>query len=470
MGLNPVDQDVIATLRAALPASVFREVDERHVTEPRGLFRGQAGQVLAPDTTAEVAAIIDIARRARVPVVPFGGGTGLVGGQVMAQGPAPLVLSLERMNRIREVDAQGDTITAEAGVILENLQAAAGAAGRLFPLSLASQGSCQIGGNLATNAGGVNVLRYGNARALCLGIEAVLPDGSVWHGLKKLHKDNTGYDLRDLLIGAEGTLGVITAATLRLFARPRAQATAILVVPDPAAALRLLGLARTRFGEAISAFELIDGTGLAFLAETMPDLRQPFAEPPKWSVLIDIGLNAGGEPAEMLAELFAEALEAGLSSDGIVAQSEAQRSQLWALRETIPAANRRIGAIASHDISLPLPAIADFIELATARIEALGRFRINCFGHLGDGNLHFNVFPPGGAGRADSAVPADDIRRLVHDLVAEFDGSFSAEHGVGRLKVGDLERYGDPARLAAMRAIKAALDPAGIMNPGAVLG
>ncbi len=470
MGLGAVDDRVIAQLRRVLPDAALRDTTDRYTTEPRGLFRGAVGQVVAPGATEEVAAILRIANEARVPVVPFGGGTGLVGGQVMAQGPAPLVLSLERMNRIREVDAQGDTITAEAGVILENLQAAAAAAGRLFPLSLASQGSCQIGGNLATNAGGVNVLRYGNARALCLGIEAVLPDGSVWHGLKKLHKDNTGYDLRDLLIGAEGTLGVITAATLRLFARPRAQATAILVVPDPAAALRLLGLARTRFGEAISAFELIDGTGLAFLAETMPDLRQPFAEPPKRSVLIDIGLNAGGEPAEMLAELFAEAHEAGLSSDGIVAQSEAQRSQLWALRETIPAANRRIGAIASHDISLPLPAIADFIEQATARIEALGGFRINCFGHLGDGNLHFNVFPPRGARRADSVVPADDLRRLVHDLVAEFDGSFSAEHGVGRLKVGDLERYGDPARLAAMRAIKAALDPAGIMNPGAVLG
>ncbi len=470
MTLNAVDDTFLNALRGQLAASVFKPADDRYTREPRGMFTGRAAQVLAPTDTDQVATIVRAANAARVAVVPYGGGTGLVGGQVMPEGPAPLVLSLERMNRIRELDAQGDTITAEAGVILENLQTAARAAGRLFPLSLASQGSCQIGGNLATNAGGVNVLRYGNARALCLGIEAVLPDGSVWHGLKKLCKDNTGYDLRDLLIGAEGTLGVITAASLRLYARPRAQATAILVVPDPAAALRILGLARTRFGEAISAFELIDGTGLAFLAETMPDLRQPFADPPKWSVLIDIGLNAEGDPAEMLADLFAETHEAGLSPDGIVAQSEAQRAGLWALRETIPAANRRIGAIASHDISLPLAAIAGFIEQAMARIEALGRFRINCFGHLGDGNLHFNVFPPRGAGPADSAVRAEDIRRLVHDMVAEFDGSFSAEHGVGRLKVGDLERYGDPARLAAMRAIKSALDPNGIMNPGAVLG
>ncbi len=466
MGLNPVSDQVRADLRAALPDAAFREASEHYTTEPRGLFRGRAGAVLAPGSTDEVAAILRIAHAARVPVVPFGGGTGLVGGQVMGDEPVPIVLSLERMRRIRAVNPDDDTITAEAGVILQDLHEAAERAGRLFPLTLAAQGSCRIGGNLATNAGGVNVLRYGNARALCLGLEAVLPDGSVMHGLTRLLKDNTGYDLRDLLIGSEGTLGVITAASLRLFPRPRAEAAALLVVPDPAAALSLLQLARAHLGEAISAFELIDGTGLEFIRETLPDLRLPFADIPRWSVLIDVGLILPGDPAEMLAGLFAEAQEKGLSDDGLIARSEAQRRAFWQMRESIPEANRRIGSIASNDISVPVSALPEFIETASARLRALGPLRINCFGHLGDGNLHFNVFPAKGQSKAQSPRPPEDIRRIVHDTVAEFGGSFSAEHGVGRLKVADLARYGDPARLAAMRAIKQALDPHGIMNPG----
>ncbi len=467
--LRAVDDAVLAELRAVLPAAAFRPVSEHYTTEPRGLFRGRAGVVLAPGNREEVAGIIRIAGRARVGVVPFGGGTGLVGGQLMPDGPAPIVLSLERMTRVLDIDPRGNTITVQAGAILQDVQQAAAGAGRLFPLSLAAQGSCRIGGNLATNAGGLNVLRYGSARALCLGLEAVLPDGSIWHGLKRLYKDNTGYDLRDLLIGSEGTLGVITAATLRLFAPPRAEAAALLEVPSPAAALELLALARTHFGEAISAFELIHGSGLDFLRETMPELRQPLAPRPEWSVLVDVGPNGAADPAGMLAGFYEEAAAAGLADGGVLSQGEAQRAGLWRLRESIPEANRRIGALASHDIALPLAEIAAFVEAAVARIRALGDFRINCFGHLGDGNLHFNVFPPRGRGRADSPVPPEEIRQLVHDLVAAHGGSFSAEHGVGRLKVADLERYGDPARLAAMRAIKAALDPKGIMNPGAVL-
>ena len=467
--LKPVDADLLRHLHDILPADCFRAEKEPYTTEPRGLFHGRAGVILAPGTTEQVAAILRLASQVGTPVVPYGGGTSLVGGQVMPDGPDPIVLSLERMTQILDVSPVDGTISVQAGAILQEVQQAAAAAGRLFPLSLAAQGSCRIGGNLATNAGGLNVLRYGNARALCLGLEAVMPDGSIWHGLKRLYKDNTGYDLRDLLIGSEGTLGVITAATLRLYPQPRAEATAVLVVPSPAAALDLLALAKGSFGESISAFELIHGTGLEFLSETLPDVRQPFSKRPQWSVLVDIGLTAGGDPAEMLARFFQMALDAGLVSDGVVSQSESQRRQLWHLRETIPEANKRIGSIASHDISVPLSKIAEFIETTSVRIRELGEFRINCFGHLGDGNLHFNVFPPRGALRRDSPVPADRIRRLVHDLVAEFGGSFSAEHGVGRLKVADLARYGDPARLAAMRAIKAALDPAGIMNPGAIL-
>jgi FAD/FMN-containing dehydrogenase len=390
-----------------------------------------------------------------------------VGAQVMGAGPVPLLVSLERMNRIRATYATENLLVAEAGVILGDVHQAAESVGRIFPLSLASQGSCRIGGNLATNAGGVNVLRYGNARDLCLGIEAVLPDGAIWHGLSRLRKDNTGYDLRNLLIGSEGTLGVITAASLRLFPKPTTEGAALMVVPDPAAALSLLTLVQARCG-GVSAFELISGMGLQFLAETMPQVRQPFAQVPEWMVLIDLGLTEGA-PEAVLSDLFEAALAQGLVTGGVIAQSTAQRSQFWALRETIPLANRAVGAVSSHDISLPLSEIADFIRAADAALALLGPWRINCFGHLGDGNLHYNVFPPKGERPALYQNIAPAVQDLVHTMVIDRGGSFSAEHGIGRLKVAELERFGDPAKLAAMRAIKAALDPYGIMNPGAVL-
>ncbi|MDZ4134367.1 MAG: FAD-binding oxidoreductase, partial [Paracoccaceae bacterium] len=362
-----------------------------HLTEPRGRWPGQGAAVALPTTVDEVATVIRACAKARVGVVPFGGGTGLVGGQIMASGPLPLILSLERMARLRAVYPDENVIIAEAGAILADVQAAAEAEGRLFALSLASQGSCRIGGNLSSNAGGVNVLRYGNARDLCLGLEAVLPDGSVWHGLKRLRKDNTGYDLRNLLIGAEGTLGVITAASLKLFTRPAAEGAAFFVVPSPEAALALLALAGRRFGGLISAFELINRMGLDFLSETMPQVRQPFARPPEWMVLIDLGLPDGIDPGLALAALYAEAEAAGLVQDGVIASSQAQRAAFWTLRESLPEANRRIGAISSHDISLPLGVIAEFLTRAGPALTVLGDFRINCFGHLGDGNLHYNV-------------------------------------------------------------------------------
>ena len=467
--LNPVSSAFAASLRARLPAAAFRADVARYVENLRGGAPGKAGLVVAPGNTGEVALTVRAAAEARVPVVPFGGGTGLVTGQIVPDGPAPLILSLERMTAIRAVHAAENVLVAEAGAILADVQAAAKAEGRLFPLSLASEGSARIGGLLGTNAGGVNVLRYGNARDLCLGLEAVLPDGSVWHGLKRLRKDNTGYDLRNLLIGAEGTLGVITAASLRLFPRPAAEGTALLVVPDPDAALALLSLAGDRIGTGISAFELISGMGPAFLAETMPEVRLPFAKMPDWMVLIDLGLAAGQDPAEALEGLFAAGYEAGLVTDGLVAQSQAQRGDFWRMRESIPEANKRIGAISSHDIALPLSRVPEFIRVAPERLRAIGAFRINCFGHLGDGNLHYNAYPPKGQSRDVRIGDKAAVQRAVHDLVAEMDGSISAEHGIGRLKAADLLRYGDPAKLAAMRAIKAALDPAGIMNPGAVL-
>ncbi len=461
--------DFIAGLERMLPAGSLRPAEPRDLEEPRGRYQGRAAAVVRPATVAEVAQVIRACAAEGVGVIPLGGGTGLVGGQVMPEGPLPVLLSLERMRAIRAVHPQENVLVAEAGATLAEIRAAAEEVDRLFPLSLASEGTARIGGNLATNAGGVNVLRYGNARDLCLGLEAVLPDGTIWNGLKRLRKDNTGYDLRNLLIGSEGTLGVITAASLKLAPRPAGEGTAFFVVEDPAAALSLLALAQDRLGGLVSAFELIGGTGLDFLTETMPETRQPFSPRPEWMVLVELGLPQGLDPAAALEGLFEAGVEAGLVSDGVIAQSEAQRAEFWALRETIPAANKRIGAISSHDISLPLGRIADFINEAGPALAALGDWRINCFGHLGDGNLHYNVFPAKGDSRSQHLAAAPSIMAMVHDLVHARDGSVSAEHGIGRLKVEDLERYGDPAKLAAMRAIKDALDPAGIMNPGAVL-
>ncbi|WP_457646926.1 FAD-binding oxidoreductase [Profundibacter sp.] len=467
--LNPADSAFETTLRGQLPEAVFRPLSAKYLEEPRGRYQGTAGVLVAPETVDQVASVIRACAAAQVGVVPYGGGTGLVGGQVLPEGPAPVILSLERMKSIRNIWPAENVLVAGAGAVLQDIQTAAEDVNRLFPLTLAAQGSCQIGGNLATNAGGVNVLRYGNARALCLGLEAVLPNGDIWHGLKRLRKDNTGYDLRDLLIGAEGTLGVITAASLRLFPRPTEEGAALMVVGSPADALELLVLAQEHCGETVSAFELINGMGLQFLSETMPDVRLPFDDNPEWMVLVDLGVARGQSASDMLEGLFADAFERGLVSNGVIAQSAGQRADFWAVRETIPEANKRIGSIASHDISLPLSVIPEFIERGAQVLAKIGDFRINCFGHLGDGNLHYNMFPQVGRDRSEYDPLRGAIKDAVHDLVHDYDGSFSAEHGVGRMKVADLARYTDPAKLAAMRAVKAALDPAGIMNPGAIL-
>ncbi|WP_299623633.1 FAD-binding oxidoreductase [uncultured Tateyamaria sp.] len=467
--LNSLTAEAEARLRAALPDGRFARAEARHLEEPRGRYAGQAGLVATPHSTEEVASLIRIAGQERIGVIPYGGGTGLVGGQVAPDGPMPLILSMEKMSAIRKVYAEENVLIAEAGVILAEVQAAAEAADRLFPLSLASEGSARIGGLLGTNAGGTGVLRYGNARDLVLGVEAVLPSGEIYNGLSRLRKDNTGYDLRHLMVGAEGTLGVITAAALKLFARPAAMGTALFQVASPGAALSLLSMARGQVGEAVSAFELIHRQGFDFLSETMPQVRNPWSETPEWCVLVELGLPQGLDPAAAFETLFSNAVEAGLVQDGLIAQNQGQSQDFWTIRESIPEANRLIGSVSSHDISVPLGALADFIVEGGKRIEKIGEFRINCFGHVGDGNLHYNVFPMPGKTRADHEGERDQIKRVVHDLVHEMGGSVSAEHGIGRLKVGDLERYGDPAKLTAMRAIKAALDPVGIMNPGAVL-
>lgn len=441
----------------------------RYLAEPRGLVRGGAAVVLCPDSTETIAEIIRFCAKHRIGVIPYGGGTGVVGGQVSPDGPLPVVLSLERMRKIRAVVPEENAIISDAGVTLTEICAAAEVADRFFPLSLASEGSCQIGGNLATNAGGVQVLRYGNARDLCLGIEAVLPDGSILHGLKTLRKDNTGYDLRNLLIGAEGTLGVITGAALKLFPRPGTTITAMLSVPSPEQAIMLLRRLQDRLGDNVTAFELIKQQGVGFL-RNWPGFRDPLPGDPPWRVLAEVtgpadsGLEAHFELA------MEEPFDRGLTGDGIIASSVAQRADLWSVRERLPEGNRRIGAIASHDIALPIARIPEFITRGDGCVATIHpRLRINCFGHIGDGNLHYNIFPPEGERAADHAHLRSELREAVHDLVHALGGSISAEHGIGRFKTAELVKYGDPAKLAAMRAIKQALDPYGIMNPGAVL-
>jgi FAD/FMN-containing dehydrogenase len=465
--LIPADDAFAASLE--LPPAAFPALTASYLEEPRGRYASGGGLLVAPSSTTEVAQIMAAAHAGRVAVVPYSGGTGLVGGQIAQDLPRPVILSLHRMNKIRAVHADENVLVAEAGVILADVQSAAEGVNRLFPLSLASEGSARIGGVLSTNAGGVNVLRYGNARDLCLGVEAVMPNGEVMNTLTRLRKNNTGYDMRHLLIGAEGSLGIITAAALRLSPRPASTGVALFAVESPRAALELLSLAGDIAGGTVSAFELMHRQGLDFLRETMPETRQPWPTPPDWTVLVDLGGPADFDPEVTLMNLFEAGSERGLVDDGLIAQSTREADEFWAIRETIPEANRRIGSVSSHDISVPLSSIPDFITQGTQAIAALGPFRVNCFGHVGDGNLHFNVFPDAGKSRADYEDARKTIKRTVHDLTHSFGGSVSAEHGIGRLKVDDLERYSDPTKLATMRAIKDALDPHGICNPGAVL-
>ena len=469
--LNTVTAQFIAQLQEILPAAAFPELSDKYLTEPRGRYHGSAELLVAPDSTEQVSQIMKFASQARVAVVPYGGGTGLVGGQVLpnaeAGAPTPLILSLGRMRKVRACYPEENVLVVEAGAILVEVHAAAARINRLFPLSLASEGTAQIGGLLATNAGGVNVLRYGMARDQVLGIEAVMADGQIFNGLKRLRKDNTGYDLRHLLIGSEGTLGIITAASLKLVPRPSAEGTALLAVQSPRAALELLSRTKEIMGEGISAFEIISAQGLQFLSEIFPQLRQPWPEPPRWSVLLQLGLSGGIEPEQAFETLFERASD--LILDGVIAQSQQQANDLWSLRETIPVANKAIGAICSSDISLPLSELPGFIDAAGLRIAEFGALRINCFGHLGDGNLHYNIFPPAGTNVVDYADIRGDPQQAVHRLTHELGGSVSAEHGVGRLKVNDIEVFGDPVKLHLMRQIKDTLDPQAILNPGAVL-
>ncbi len=442
-----------------------------YLTDWRQRFTGRAQAVVLPFDTAAVAAIIAACAEHRVPIVPQGGNTGLVGGATPDGSGEAIVLSLKRMQRVREVDPINDTITVEAGCVLHDVQQAAIAAGRLFPLSLAAEGSATIGGNLSTNAGGTQVLRYGNARELALGLEVVLPSGEIWNGLRGLRKDNTGYDLRDLFIGAEGTLGVITAACLKTFPLPRAYATALIALDAVSPALTLLTLAQSLAGPTLTAFELFSAKCLQLVTHHFPDQRLPFARNYAQYVLLQLSDHEDQQhAAALLQTIAAQALEQGLITDAVIAQSAAQSRSLWMLRELIPEAQVREGKNIKHDVALPISSIARFIEetdaLLAQRFPGIGMVT---FGHLGDGNLHYNIIPPSGADAAKFFAQQPAVFECVHDQVTRFSGSISAEHGIGQLKRDENARYKSDVEMNLMRAIKRTLDPLNIMNPGKVV-
>ena len=443
---------------------------EPYLVEARGLYRGATRLVVRPASTAAVAAVVRICAEAKLPIVPQGGNTGLVGGGVPPEDGHNIVVALGRMNHIRAIDPINFTMTVEAGCILTDLQQAAAEADRLFPLSLGAEGSCQIGGNLSTNAGGIAVLRYGNTRELTLGLEVVLPDGRIWDGLRALRKDNTGYDLKQLFIGAEGTLGVVTAAVLKLYPAPRVRVTAFAAVPDVASAVRLLRDARATLGDRITGFELMSALSIAISRKHHPTVPNPCPGHP-WYALIQADDSAIDSPvAAQVEQALAAAIESSVAIDATIAQSVDQAHALWALRENIAEAQRREGPNIKHDISLPVSAIPRFIDEAReALTAALSGVRFVTFGHLGDGNLHYNLAGPEGTDQAAFMANAPRANRIVHDLVATHGGSISAEHGIGQLKRDELARYKSMTELDLMRSVKAALDPSGIFNPGKVL-
>jgi len=433
-----------------------------YFTDWRRQYSAPAECVVRPAATAEVAAVVALCAREEVAVVAQGGNTGLVGGSVPTGTRREIVLSLGRMNRIRSLDPLNDTITVEAGCVLAAVQQAAEDAGRLFPLSLAAEGSCQIGGNLSTNAGGVNVLRYGTAREQVLGLEVVLADGRVWDGLRALRKDNTGYDLKQLFLGAEGTLGIITAAVLRLFPRPSATATAWIALDSPRAAVELLGGLRERLGERLSAFELASRACVEAVLAHSPGLQDPLAATHPWYVLAELGDS--GDPAalrERVKSALADCAEQGALRDAALAQSGEQSRELWRIRETIPEAQF---TNVKHDVSVPVARIPEFIDRAGRSLrERFGEIAIYCFGHVGDGNLHYNV------GSEALMARREEVSRVVYDALDAFGGSISAEHGLGQLKREEIRRHKHPLELELMRSLKRTLDPGGLMNPGKLL-
>ena len=464
--------DLIARFQAIVgPQHALTDPDLQlpYMREWRDMYEGRASIVLRPGSTEEVSQILALAHAHGIPVVPQAGNTGLVGGQMPMRGE--ILLSVARLKRVRALDAAGYTMTVEAGLTLAEVQAAAERVNRLFPLSLPSEGTCQIGGNLGTNAGGVGVLAYGNARQLVLGLEIVLADGRIWHGLNALKKDNTGYDLKDLFIGSEGTLGIITAAVLKLFPRPAETATAIVALPDLAQALTLFGLAQDSAGGALTAFEFMPRIVLDFVLAHAPGTRDPFDALHPWYALMEVsGAKPDGTADRVLTEVLEAGAERGVVTDARLAASLAQARDFWRLRESISEAQKPEGGNIKNDVSVPIAKIPEFVAHANARVESIcPGARPLAFGHFGDGNVHYNISQPVGMAKPEFLARWDAIVRGVHEIVVEMGGSISAEHGIGQLKRAELARVKGEVAIDLMRRIKSALDPAGILNPGKVL-
>ena len=444
---------------------------QSYLSDWRNAYVGRAALVVRPASTEQVSAVVRLCRDAGVALVPQGGNTGLCGGSIPDDSGVQVVLSLTRMKRIRAVDPGNETITVEAGVILQTLQEAAAEVGRLFPLSLGAEGSCTVGGNLATNAGGTAVLRYGNMRDLTLGLEVVLPDGQIWDGLRGLRKDNTGYDLKHLFIGSEGTLGIITAAVLKLYPAIRRRTTAWVALPSPQAAVDLLGRMRGLCGDRLTGFELMSRQSVEFVLRHVAGCSDPFAEAHPWYVLIELSDTLPDAALnDMLESGLGDAFEHGEALDAVVAGSEAQVDGLWHIREGISEAQNHEGPSLKHDISVPVSCIPAFIAETDARLQqAFPGVRIVCYGHVGDGNLHYNISKPVGSDDAPFKARAEAIMHVIYAVTRDFAGSISAEHGIGQAKRAAAQRYKDPLELALMRSLKQTLDPSGLINPGKVL-
>ena len=438
------------------------------MSEPRGLYKNQSRHVIKPRSTKEVSECLKLATKYKIGVVPRSGGTGLVGGQI-APDKYNVTLSLERMNNIKNFSAVNQSVEVEAGVILESIHEFVDRRNFLYPLSMASKGTCCIGGNLATNAGGIGVLKYGNARDLCLGLEVVLADGSIMNDIKTLKKDNTGYDLKNLFIGSEGSLGIITRAVLRLYPTPQNKIVAFFGVQNFNAALKSYLEISKRFGQFLQAFELISDVGLRFLEETKMLQSTVQISKSEWHVLIELGFNNSSVEQDVY-EALDEFCNKNIISHVFLGDTETKARKLWKMREDIPEANRKIGAITSHDLSLPLENMENFINKSLIEIKEINKFlRVNCFGHMGDGNLHFNVFPPPGEKNSSYIKIRSKLTNIINNNCKRLEGSFSAEHGVGRLKVKDLKQYCDPGKFNVMCQIKKAIDPFAILNPGVIL-
>lgn len=469
--LNEPNDALLYALKAVVGDKGWIEPNDTYVTERRDLYHGKAAIVLRPADTEQVAACVRLCADARVGIVPWGGGTGLVGGQVMPEGATPVIIALDRMRRVREVLPRENAMIVDAGLPVQLAQEAAAAHDKLFPLSYASEGTASIGGGLAANSGGLIAIRYGVARDMCLGLEVVTAQGEIWNGLTTLRKDNTGYDLRDLYIGSEGTLGIITAASLKLVPRPKAKATAFVAIRSPDDAIALMDAVQTASGGAVVTFELLARLGLQFVYDAHPQLRDPVETLSDWYVLVEIWGSDGPTLDTVLETTLADAFETGAVTDATIALNESQRAEFRTIREAMSDAQKVSGgASIKHDISLPIGRIPEFITMAGKAVtDMIPGARLCPFGHLGDGNLHYNISQPVGGNAEAFLARWGDVNTVVHEIVVDMGGSISAEHGIGRLKKSELAVYGDSVKLALIRRLKTAFDPCGIMNPGAVI-